>query len=123
MAVQNVVFAITREAENDLSAKQHYAVELSASNQADVCDAQGELSIGILQNKPEANEAASIAVLGITEAITHDTNIVAGSELTVDANGKLEVAQAGDYVLAIALEAASATDDILSVLLVHHGVK
>lgn len=123
MAIQNVIQSITREAENDLSAKQYYAVELVASNKCDACDGQGELAAGILQNEPEAGEAADIAVLGMTKAITHDTGIAVNSELTTDANGKLEVASAGDYVVAIALEGASAEDDVISVLLVHHGVK
>lgn len=122
MAIQHNLMSITREAENDLSSNQYYCVELVASNKVDVCDAQGELAIGILQNEPEAGENASVMVSGISKVISHDTNIVAGSKLTTDANGKVEVAASGDEVIGIALEAASSTDDIISMLVCPMGV-
>lgn len=122
MATEHIIQSVTKKAYNDLSTKQYYVVKLvsgTTANLVDVCSAQGERSFGVLQNDPEQNEAANVAVLGFCKAITHDTsNIWAGKLLTTDANGKLEGASSGDYVCAIAQGTASANDDVIEVELV-----
>ena len=112
----------SRKATADYRTKQYYALKLAASNYATLCDTQGELSIGVLQNKPNTGEAATVCFLGISNIIAHDTNIVAGSKLTVDANGKVEVAASADEVIGIALEACGTNDDIISAFICPMGV-
>ena len=123
MAVSHDLMSWTREANADLSEKQYYFVKLAASNKMSLCDAQGEQAFGVLQDKPDADGIpGTVMVCGITNMVCHDTNIVVDSKLTPDANGKAEVAASGDYVCAIALEAAAAEDDEIAVLLVKSGI-
>ena len=48
----------------DLSAKQYYLVKISTTGQVDVCAATTDKPVGILQNKPEAGEAATVRIFG-----------------------------------------------------------
>ena len=127
MAVQNVILSLTKEAYNDLSSKQYYAMKLitgTTSNLVDCCSAQGERCFGILQNEPTQGLAANVAVLGTSKAIVSHTAgypIHEGDLLTTGSAGKLELARTGDYVMAHALEDSAATNDILEVLLIPSG--
>lgn len=94
MAKIKHILVDTCVAENDLSDKQHYFVELSGDAQVDVCDGAGDLVYGVLQNDPEAGEAAEVAVLGITKVVAGGT-VAAGDRVGTDANGKA-VAKAAD---------------------------
>lgn len=49
--------------------------------------------------------------------------VKAGDELTTDANGKAIKSAAGNFITAIALEAANATDDVVKVQIVKAGYK
>src|SRR5688572_632998 len=80
-------------AENDLSAKQFYAVEFgTASPQVDVPDTAGDVCVGILQNKPKAGEAAQVRCrpgdisLAVVDATT---DIAYGDALKTNNAGKL----------------------------------
>jgi hypothetical protein len=58
------------KAENDLSAKQFYAVEHGTNaREVDVCDGATDLVIGILQNKPTAGQAAQVQCSGFAKVI------------------------------------------------------
>lgn len=110
-------FERTFAAENDLSAAQYLIVELGAGdNEVDVCDAQGEIAVGVLQNDPGAGEAALVRFLGTTKVVA-GAAITKGARVTTGAAGKAETAATGDYVLGRALEAAAADGDIIEVLL------
>lgn len=123
MAVSHDLMSWTREADADLSEKQYYFVKLAASNKMSICSSQGEQAFGVLQNKPDADGIpGTVMIEGITNLICHDTNIVVGSLLTTDANGKAEVAASADFVRAIALEAAAAEDDVIAVKLIDSGI-
>lgn len=108
-------------AENDLSAKQFYCVELSAKNQVDVCDNAGDKPFGILQNDPTAGREATVRKLGKSQAVV-DGNagaIVAGDWLGTDANGKLVKKTANnDIVTAQANEGATTDGAIIEVFVV-----
>lgn len=97
------------QAENDLSTKQFYFVELGASaGEVDVCDNAGDLVIGVLQNKPTAGQAAEVMTHGIAKVIAGGT-IARQDRVGTDANGKA-VAKTADAALVagIALSAAAA---------------
>jgi hypothetical protein len=49
--------------------------------------------------------------------------VAIGAELTTDANGKAVTAESGNFITAIALEAASAADDVIKVQICKAGYK
>ena len=108
---------ITMEAASDLSAKQYFAVKMSAADKVDVAGAN-EKAIGILQNEPESGEAALVRITGTSKVKSHDgSGIAVGDLLTPDANGKLEEVDADkEWCIAQALEASSADDDVIEAI-------
>lgn len=110
------------EAENDLSAKQFYAVEGTATNggKVDVCDAAADRAIGILINKPKAGEMAEVGIMGIFEAVSDGsgTAIAAWDYVGTNASGKLVKKATADYgVLGQALDASSADGTRIRVMI------
>lgn len=121
MSIQSKeVLDVSAKAENDLSSKQFYAVELSAADQVDVCDNAADTVLGILQNEPKANEAANVRVLGISQAITDGsgTPIAVHDPLKTNGSGKLiKAVTNNDKLVGRALGASSADGTIIPVLL------
>jgi hypothetical protein len=74
-------------AENDLSGKRFYFMELSAADRVDTCDAAADRPFGVLQNKPTANQAAQICYAGITKLRSAGETISAGSLVSTDTSG------------------------------------
>ncbi|MEO8483335.1 MAG: capsid cement protein [Acidobacteriota bacterium] len=113
----------TFEAENDLSSKQFYAVEAGAAvGQVDIADANADVILGILQNKPKAGEAARVCTISglITKAVVNGsgTNIAYGDPLQVANGGKLiKCVTDKNYYVARALAASTADGDIIDVML------
>ena len=114
------VLDLTFTAENDLSAKQFYAVELSAADQVDLCDGATDTVVGILQNKPTAGQAATVRVLGKTKWVC-DGNaaaIVAGYWVGTDASGQaVRKSTDKDKSAGIALRGSTTAGDVIDVLL------
>lgn len=108
----------------DLRTKQYYAVEVTGADTVNVCNAAADVAIGILDNKPNTNDAAEVVMLGRTQAITDGsgTAIAAGDRLGPNSSGKLVKKATADYsVCAIAL-AASTTDGAVIPVLVLPGL-
>lgn len=110
------------KAENDLRAKQLLFVELSAADQVDVCDNAADLPVGVLQNTPNANQAATVRILGITKVVTDGTangGITVGCYLGTDGNGKaVKKTASSSIVRAIAYGASSADNVVIPAMLV-----
>lgn len=110
-------------AENDLSAKQFYAVEFGgAAGQVDLPDSAGDVCVGVLQNKPKAGEAATVRCVNgtISKAIVdgNSAGIGYGDPLKAASGGKLVKATADkDFVVARALAASTADGDIIDVMI------
>lgn len=118
----------------DLSAKQYYAVKLNSSAQVVVAGA-GVHTVGILQNKPESGQPATVGFAGISKAIAGG-NIDAGMHVAADSAGKLVNATEakvdtsdagaasdpviGSNVVGIAL-ASAVSGDIFEVLITNSG--
>jgi hypothetical protein len=101
---------------SDNSAKQYYAVELTAADQVDVCNGTGDLVVGILQNKPKAGESALVMSAGISKAVAGGT-VTFGNRVGTDGNGKLVAKTSdADLVCGIALNGAG-SGEVFSVLL------
>lgn len=120
MAYEKPIFTQTFTAGEDLSAKQYHFVKLNAANSVHVCDATTDQILGVLQNAPASGEAANVMILGISK-LTASAAIAAGANLSCDADGKGVTVTVGSdtttYVGAVALEAASAEDEVISCLI------
>lgn len=111
-------FEKTFSAENDLSSLQYTLVKLgSSANEVDSATDNQDTIVGVLENKPEAGEAASVQILG-TSKVVASAAISRGDRVTATTGGKaVATTTDGDSVAGIALEAASAEDDIIEILL------
>lgn len=98
----------------DLTGKQFHAVVVNSSGAAASAGANA-LVAGMLQNKPNTGQPATIAYDGVSKAAIGAT-VAAGAKLTTDAAGKLVTATASQAVVGVAL-AGGATNDIIPVLL------
>lgn len=83
---------LTFKAGGDLSAKQYYFVKLSAENTVVVCAGTTDIPIGVVQNKPESGEAATVRILGKTK-VNADAALTVGALIGCAADG-----QAAPYV-------------------------
>lgn len=136
MAYDNASLCITMKAGADLSSSQYLFVECSAADTVTVCNAAGERAIGVLQNDPTTNGAATVAVSGVVK-VKAGAAVSANALVKTNSSGKAITAAAatvdtsdtggasdpvvGSYVMGIALNAASADGDIISVLLTNMG--
>lgn len=112
---------ITLLAGADLRTAQFKAVKVDSNGKA-VLAAAGDFAIGILQNKPNSGEAATIAVAGVSKA-SADAGITAGAKVTASADGQIVTATvATDNILGVALVTAGGAGVIIPVLLLQAGV-
>jgi hypothetical protein len=75
------------KAENDLSAKRFFFVEISGADQVDLCDAAADRPFGVLQNKPVAGRAAQVCYAGVTKLRAAGETITAGNLVSTDTAG------------------------------------
>lgn len=120
----------TLSAASDLSAKQFYAVKI-VTGQIALASTDDE-ALGILQNTPTANQAASVRAFGVTQWVYGGT-VTAGDKVAVDSNGKCVTATAahvtagtpepltGSHVIGTAL-VSGVSGDVGSVLITHAGL-
>jgi len=96
------------KAENDLSSFRYCFVELSGADQVDLCDGTTDIVFGVLQNKPQANEEATVSIGGITKCRAGST-ITAGNEISTTASGNATAAgsTSGVRIVGQALTAAA----------------
>ena len=104
----------------DYTLKQYFVVKHhSVEGQVILAGAgQGD---GVLQNKPDAGQAAEVAHLGISRIVVdgNATNIAIGNLITSDANGKGVVADTiGDVAFGKALQASTVDGDVISISMV-----
>ena len=115
MAYAGQQICATFAAAADLSAKQYYFVKLSAANTVNVCTAITDIPIGILQNKPESGEAATVCLFGISK-VSADGTLAAGNIIGTSADSQADAIAAGSdttvYTMGQALEAAAAGDTV-----------
>ena len=104
----------------DLSTKQFFLVKMSSTgiNLA----GNGELTLGVLQNKPDAlGKAATVASVGSTSKCIAAEAITAGADVASDAAGKAVNAASGDYILGIALDTVTTDGDLFTVHIMNPG--
>jgi hypothetical protein len=106
----------------DLRAAQYSAVRASAANRVNLASEVGgvsgaaKMAIGILQNKPNTDEAAIVSVLGLTKWVAGGTATV-NALVTYNSSGRCIDAVSGDIVMGRALEGTTVDGAVITVLL------
>lgn len=120
MATGTEIFNLNAKANSDLSAKQFFAVKLTAADTVDLTSAATDIAIGVLQNAPKANQAADVQVLGIAKAVSDGsgTAISVGDRVGPDTNGRWVKKATNDFNAGgLAMDASSAQGTVIRVLL------
>ena len=105
-----------------LASNQYYGVKMTANNQVNVVDTDGEPGIGVLQNAPASGEAAEVMMSGITKVIVGSTALTTSDTLGsgmqawgFDSSGLAKPIQRsstgadiGDFVMGFVIEGAAA---------------
>jgi len=115
------ILAISMKAEADLSTHQFKLVKLTGDRQVNLADGNaGEACLGVLLNKPDANEYAEVAVMGQSQVEAGNT-ITAGQLLRSNGSGVAQpVAADKDRAFGVALAGASSGEQC-PVLLIPGG--
>lgn len=107
----------TLEAAADISGKQYHLMRLSAANKCNQASlATASSLVGVLQNKPQSGEFATIQHGGISKIVVGGA-ITAGDILTTNSSGRAAVVRSGDMACGRALEAGGADGDIIRAVL------
>jgi uncharacterized protein DUF2190 len=79
----------------------------------------GGVIYGILQNTPDIGQAADVALFGITKAVSQAAISAGAPVMAEGTNGRVMpwVSTAGNVIIGYALEAATAANAILTILL------
>lgn len=120
MATDQSMVCINLEAGQDLSSKQYYFVTIASDGQVDPTG-DGLSADGVLQDAPSAaGYPATIAISGRTKVVA-GAAIARGANVASGATGKAKTSANGNRVLGVALEAAAADGDVISILLKVQG--
>jgi hypothetical protein len=98
----------------DLSSSQFLAVKITAARQVNLANTGGEVTYGILQNKPTSGQAADIGIFGVTKAIA-GAAFSAGAQLMTNTSAQLITRTSANHCVALALEAATAAGQVVTV--------
>lgn len=115
---QNTVWCESYKAGADLRTHQYKVMELTADNTVTLANAAADRGFGILQNKPNTNEAAEVMHLGRSHAMVDGsgTAIAVGDFLGPNSSGVLVKKATDDYsICAQAMNAATAANVIIDV--------
>ena len=87
---------------------QFTIVKLTASGVVETSGA-GEKSIGVLQNRPNEDQEASVCVQGVTK-VQAGAVVLAGAQIAADADGRAVTAAGPDYSIGVAVTASTGAD-------------
>lgn len=123
MAYSGEGIDLSFDAGENLEDYQYCFVHLADDDTVDLVDSGAEIPVGILQNAPASGEVAVVRVAGISKLKMNDAISVGGiikvEYVGASDNGKGDAADTDkDVIRAVALTAAGAEDDVISVLLV-----
>lgn len=126
MATENNLQRVSYVAGEDLSSDQYRLVVQSGEFNVVRPNSSSDFAIGVLQNKPESGEAASVMVDGFSK-------IVAGEALAVGNAVKVEFVDAADagkahvkddgegHHIGVITSAAAAEDDLATIKIMRQG--
>lgn len=117
MAVSGELQTIALDAAADLSGKRYHWVRGSAAGQCNQASlATNSALLGVLQNKPESGERATVGYFGKSK-ITAGASVTAMALVTTNSSGRCVAVASGGMAGGRALEAAGADGEVISVLL------
>lgn len=98
----------------DLRTARFKFVKITAARAVNLATVAGEAVLGVLQNTPNTGAEAEVMIGGQTKVIA-SAAIAAGAKITTTAAGLAVTAGAGNIPRGIALEAAAAANDVISI--------
>lgn len=110
----------TETADADCSAKQYYGVKFTSTGFA-VCSTLGEDCDGVLQDNPASGAVGCVQVSGVTKMVANAA-IAKGARVSIAATGKATTALTTHYVFGRALEASTAGDQVIAVLITKSAI-
>jgi hypothetical protein len=121
MATENAHNDYTFEAAADLTTHQYKFVELDSAGKVVLCNAAADLPIGVLQNKPNTGEAATVRVSGISKVSADAALATIGTLIGTSADGQADAKIVGtdvtEYVVGRTLTTAANAGEIVSALI------
>jgi hypothetical protein len=112
-------FSFTLPAGDDFTHSQFCACDVDDVPSA-IFPTEGLRAIGVIQNKPDIDEPATIVTTGITKVLVGVTGIKARDNVTVDDDGTIIAAASGDRCIGVALT-TTASGLLGTVLLLNGG--
>lgn len=123
MAYEIPLQTLSFTAGEDLSSSQFLLVTMESDGEIDLADAETDIVLGVLQNKPEAGQAAKVMISGVSKVEAGET-LAAGNLIHPATDGQAAVFAAGTdttkYSCGIVLEGAAA-GELATVLLGNIG--
>lgn len=89
------VYSVTKQAGEDLSAKQYFFVKLNTSGQVVLPTATTDVPYGIVQNKPGSLSPAQVMRVGVSRLVLGGSLATGTNNIGTDATGKGTVYAAG----------------------------
>lgn len=96
---------------------QFLFVYVSAARVVTVQTSSGGAVYGILQNTPASGQAADVGIMGISKVVA-GAAITAGANLMCDTAGRAVAQTSTNIIAAVALEAATAANQIITVAII-----
>jgi len=101
----------------DNRTKQYYIVEETSTGTVTVANAATDRPVGVLQNKPNTNEAAQVRQTGITKCVSDGTTPIAiGDMIGTGSTGKcIKKSTDKDIIIGYSKSASTADGVVISV--------
>lgn len=104
-------FEVTARADVDLSSRQYHILRNTGARTTNIASQNTDINgAGVLQNKPQANEHATIRFGGRSFVIA-GAAITANAPFTTNGSGRAVAASSGQFVYGRTLETAAADGD------------
>lgn len=108
---------ITLQASTDLSDDQFKFVTANGSGLAALAG-DGVSVLGVLQNKPGDDKAATIMIDGVSKVLAHGSTVSAGDIIACSTAGMVKALEVGDYAVGRVISGSSgSTGRVLTVVL------
>ena len=104
----------------DLTAAQHRFITISAAGKAALTGAGARID-AVLENNPNIDQAASLLGPGSVAKVEASAAISIGDDVSAAANGKAATSATTQYIAGVALTAAGADTELISVWLTMPG--
>jgi predicted phage gp36 major capsid-like protein len=101
----------------DMTGDQFKFVKVSGDLTVERCDTLGEVSIGVLQNKPDVGLAATVATIGDVTKVIATASIASGVRVTTDALGQAVAVGLTQQRIGITLTDTENANELVSILI------